>query len=159
MNGRFGWGKAMRRGMLALLWVTALSDRAFSITLLHEFAGSKNDGASPYGSLIQSGSALYGMTYGGGDYNRGTIFSSGTNGSGFTLLHEFAGGGNDGAYSCGSLIQSGSTLYGMTRYGGDSNLGTIFSLPIPEPSAVLLALLGAGVAALRRKVRAKASAR
>jgi hypothetical protein len=38
-----------------------------------------------------------------------------------TLLHEFSGESGDGMYPSGSLILSGSTLYGMTPYGGDSN--------------------------------------
>ena len=45
-------------------------------------------------------------------------------GLGITLLHEFAGGGSDGSYPYGSL--TGPNLYGMTTFGGDSNLGVIF---------------------------------
>ncbi len=51
----------------------------------------------------------------------------GTDGTGFSLLHEFAGGVNDGSYPCGSLILDGSTIYGMTNTGGDTNHGVIFS--------------------------------
>ena len=72
----------------------------------------------PYGSLIQSGSTLYGMTKWHGGSGGGTIFKIGTDGTGFSLLHSFTGGASDGAYPYGSLIQSGSTLYGMTSAGG-----------------------------------------
>ena len=45
-----------------------------------------------------------------------------TDGSGYTLLHEFAGGASDGRYSgYGSLAPYGSTLYGMTTRGGKSS--------------------------------------
>ena len=112
---------------------TIFSYTGGTVTVLHSFTGSSVDGASPLGSLIQSGSTLYGMTsYGGsGSSSRGdgTIFSIDANGTGFRLLHSFTGGATDGAFPYGSLIQSGSTLYGMTSSGGSgSNNGTIFSI-------------------------------
>src|SRR5208337_4494081 len=43
--------------------------------VLHSFAsGDANNGASPCGDIILSGKTLYGMTYGGGANNQGTIF-------------------------------------------------------------------------------------
>jgi uncharacterized repeat protein (TIGR03803 family) len=92
------------------LFMLALPVRA-QINLLHEFAGGTADGYFPRESLVLSGSTLYGMTYRGGAYDRGTIFKIQVNGTGYTLLHEFAGGNADGAYPMGSLIISGSTLY------------------------------------------------
>jgi uncharacterized repeat protein (TIGR03803 family) len=83
------------------------------------------DGGYPFGSLVQSGSMLYGMTEQGGTNNDGTIFSIGMDG-GFSVLHAFAGGANDGSSPYGSLIAVGSTLYGMTQQGGANNYGTIF---------------------------------
>ncbi len=96
--------------------------------LLHEFAGGVNDGSAPYGSLTLFGSVLYGMTYQGGDSNRGTLFKINSDGSAFALLHEFAGGANDGTAPSGSLSLYGSNLYGMTYQGGDSNAGTVFKI-------------------------------
>jgi len=97
-------------------------------TLLHEFAGGDSDGRNPYGSLVLDGGTIYGMTYSGGDSNDGTIFKIGTDGTGFALLHEFAGGGSDGKGPYENLILDSGTLYGMTGYGGDSDLGTIFKI-------------------------------
>ena len=37
-----------------------------------------------------------------------------------------------GANPQGSLILNGSTLYGMTEFGGDNGDGTIFSVPVTE---------------------------
>ena len=105
--------------------------------LLHEFAGGAADGGNPDGSLIISGTTLYGMTKQGG-YGSGTIFKIETNGSGFTLLHKFGSAATDGGYPHGSLILSGSTLYGMTRYGGDSDFGTIFKIGIDGSGYSLL---------------------
>ncbi len=96
--------------------------------LLHSFAGATSDGKWPYASLIAKGSALYGMTYQGGSSDIGTIFKINTNGTGFELLHSFAGGTSDGYWPFGALIAKGSTLYGMTESGGTSDGGTIFKI-------------------------------
>jgi uncharacterized repeat protein (TIGR03803 family) len=97
-------------------------------------AGSKEDGAYPVGTPVLSGSTLYGMTEEGGSgdglgYGLGTVFSVNTDGSGFQVLHSF-GALNDGYAPQGSLILSGSTLYGMTEAGGTNGIsaGIIFSI-------------------------------
>ncbi|MBU4306987.1 MAG: hypothetical protein KKB32_04040, partial [Acidobacteria bacterium] len=115
--------------MFALIGIFLLALPALAqVKLLHEFAGAPDDGDFPYGSLIISGSTLYGMTYVGGANSKGTIFSIQTDGSGFTLLHSFAGGTEDGANPSGDLLLIGGTLFGMTEAGGDSDYGTIFKI-------------------------------
>jgi uncharacterized repeat protein (TIGR03803 family) len=64
----------------------------------------------------------------GGSGSKGTIFRINTNGDGYQLIHQFAGGATDGDGPGGGLIQSGSTLYGMTHFGGVSNNGVIFKM-------------------------------
>src|SRR5262249_33407387 len=98
----------------------------------------------PWGSLIQSGSTLYGMTTSGGSGGHGAIFRMGIDGTGFSLLHSFTGTASDGNFPSGSLIQSGSTLYGMTQTGGSSNHGTIFRI---EPDGTGFSLLHSFTAA------------
>jgi uncharacterized repeat protein (TIGR03803 family) len=80
-----------------------------------------------------------------GTGNSGTIFEIGTDGSSFSVLHSFTGGGSDGAYPNGSLTLDGQTLYGMTYGGGASNDGVLFSLalPVPEPSNFALLVVAA----------------
>lgn len=99
-------------------------------TLLHSFSGS--DGASPYyGGPIVEGSTLYGTANFGGDDYGGVVFSMNTDGSDYTVLHNFASTATDGAYPLGSLALSGSTLYGTTYGGGTGGAygdGTIFSV-------------------------------
>jgi uncharacterized repeat protein (TIGR03803 family) len=82
-------------------------------------------GANPSGSLIISGGTLYGTTSSGGASGYGTIFKINPDGTGFTLLKEFAG--TDGASPYGALISVGGVFYGTTSGGGDSGNGTIFS--------------------------------
>ena len=98
---------------------------------VHSFTGTSTDGATPNGSLIFSGTKLFGMTEYGGGKNRGVIFSIDLgNNNQYAMLHSFTESGSDGAYPYGSLTLSedGTLLYGMTCYGGNSNAGVIFSI-------------------------------
>ena len=67
------------------------SANAQEYRVLHHFAGGHNDGAGTMGKLIQSGSALYGVTPQGGSNNIGTIFRINTDGTAFEILHSFVG--------------------------------------------------------------------
>jgi uncharacterized repeat protein (TIGR03803 family) len=97
-------------------------------TSLHSFDGE--DGSFPIGDLVLFGTNLFGTTLyeGTGTDPSGTVFSIGTNGSGFLTLHNFNGGDNDGANPTGTLIVLGNTLYGTTQTGGTNNGGTVFAL-------------------------------
>ncbi|MGA3283718.1 MAG: choice-of-anchor tandem repeat GloVer-containing protein [Verrucomicrobiota bacterium] len=113
---------------VAILSFACLTAVAQDYRVLHHFAGGTNDGATPFGDLIQSGPILYGTTSAGGTNGSGTIFQINTDNNNFKLLHSFAGGTKDGAWPWGSLLLSGSTLYGMTCYGGISDNGTVFQI-------------------------------
>jgi uncharacterized repeat protein (TIGR03803 family) len=99
-----------------------------AFTLLHEFSYASSDGQNPRGSLVLGGSTLYGMTRSGGASSSGVIFAIATNGTGYTNIHEFAGGAGDGADPSGSLLLDSGTLYGMTENGGDSDMGVVFKI-------------------------------
>jgi uncharacterized repeat protein (TIGR03803 family) len=77
------------------------------------------------------GFTLYGTTDIGGNGNNGTVFSITTNGTGYTIVHNFAGSPNDGANAPAPLILVGSKLCGTTYSGGSNNLGTVFTMPLP----------------------------
>ena len=94
-------------------------------TKLLDFDGT-NSGSNPQGSLILSGSSLYGMTYVGGANGGGVIFKINTDATGFTKLLDFDGAHGSNPY--GSLVLSGTTLYGMTNRGGANNYGVIFKI-------------------------------
>jgi len=84
--------------------------------------------------LTEFGSALFGLTVGGGLNDDGTMFSINADGTGFQTLYSFSGA--DGASPHGDLALSGSTLYGMTNAGGTLNDGVIFAYnPAPEASS------------------------
>jgi uncharacterized repeat protein (TIGR03803 family) len=83
------------------------------------------------------------MTRKGGGHDFGVVFSIDTNGTNYTVLHDFAGGGSDGATSDhGSVVQSGHHLYGMTTNGGHHNDGVTFKLNIDYQSFQLLHKFG-----------------
>ena len=102
---------------------------------LHSFAGSEE--AFPAAALIVSSNTLYGTTSGALDSSGGMVFAINTNGMGFRNVHTFAAGardssGNltnsDGSHPQGGLILSGGALYGTTRQGSSSGLGTVFAV-------------------------------
>ena len=76
-------------------------------------------GSTLYGTLYQTGSII------GDSATEGTIFSIGSSGSGFQVLHAFTATG--GLLPQGTLTAIGSTLYGTTLAGGTGGFGTIFS--------------------------------
>jgi uncharacterized repeat protein (TIGR03803 family) len=100
----------------------------YDFTQTDPVAGTNTDGANPQGDLVLSGNTLYGVTYEGGTSNYGTVFALNTSTLGFTNLHNFTAGTNDGGYPVAGLILSGNTLYGTTTIGGSSTCGTVFAL-------------------------------
>jgi uncharacterized repeat protein (TIGR03803 family) len=77
-------------------------------TTLKNFSG--NDGGG-YGSLTYLNGKLYGTTNYGGTSGNGYIYSISTNGTNFTILHNF---NIFSSYPCGSLLHDNGVLYGMT---------------------------------------------
>lgn len=101
---------------------------------LHDFDWEDpQNGSHPAGGLLLAGNVLYGMTREGGANNDGCIFRINTNGTGFSILHNFnyAGSGSDPR---GTLILHNGLLYGTAHEGGtppetpDEHYGTLFSL-------------------------------
>lgn len=108
-------------------WLPVGRLAAQTLTTLVNFAPSRGAHA-PFGALVLSGTTLYGTTQAGGDSFDGTIFAVHTDGTGYAVLHSFAGA--DGAAPFGGLILSGNTLYGMTSSGGglNSQRGAVFAV-------------------------------
>lgn len=107
-------------------------------TRLHTFDGTH--GSDPHGQLIldPDGVTFYGMTRTGGKHRVGIIFSINPSKNKFNVLHDFACPGNntpncndkkDGASTDhGTPVQSGTTLFGLTTYGGKYGNGALFSI-------------------------------
>lgn len=101
-----------------------------SFTVLASLGGS--DGKTPLGApvLSQNGKTLFGTASKGGRYGGGTLWRISTNGSSFEVMHDFGQRKTDGSTPMAGLVLSrdGKTLFGTTRDGGGSGLGTIFSI-------------------------------
>jgi len=130
--------------------------------VLHVFAPvSAHDplnGSSP-GNLQYQNGELYGTTTLGGEFGHGTLFRIALDGSGYELLHSFAGGPLDGDSPSGPLVFSGSTIIGTTTYGGTSGFGTVYAVTVPEPSSLVMASIASLVIAATSRFRAVASLR
>jgi len=107
------------------------------LTTLHSFSGYPDDGASPYGGLIQAADGnFYGTTYSGGSIldGAGTVYQI-TSGGAVTLLHSFTGGLDGGSPGAALIQGTDGNLYGTTQYGGANcgppsgeGCGTIFEI-------------------------------
>jgi len=129
LSGSTLYGMATSGGSNGVGIVFKINTNGTGFLVLHSF-GDPYDGYWPSGSLIMSGATLYGMTPYGGSNNVGVIFRMNTDGSDYSVLHHFVGGGSDGSRPGGSLLLLGSTLYGMTSGGGSYSFGTIFKINI-----------------------------
>jgi len=118
----------LRGAILTALIVISERPLFAEVTVLHNFTGSATDGAGPQGSLVVSGSELLGMTELGGSGNTGSLFSINLDGTAYTQIHSFAGGASDGSHPFGSLIVSGTNVYGFTANGGTGGSGTVFKM-------------------------------
>jgi uncharacterized repeat protein (TIGR03803 family) len=106
-------------------------------TVLHTFCPTitPDDGASPFGSLIQASNGdLYGTTEEGGANGQGTVFRISPSGNTFKTVYSFCNNLNctDGSAPRASVIQGADgDLYGTTYTGGancDGGCGTVFKM-------------------------------
>jgi len=105
------------------------------LTILHAFitASGYPEGLYPYGTPVAEGPAgsitLYGTcTIYGGAGMHGTVWKYEVATDTLTVLHAFAGGAGDGHTPYSGLAKSGSTLYGVTYYGGAANQGVAYKV-------------------------------
>jgi uncharacterized repeat protein (TIGR03803 family) len=127
--------------------IFSIQTNGLGFIVLHQFAaidpvtGTNADGTAPCAVLTMSSNALYGTASAGGAGGSGTIYSVKLDGTQFKTLHSFAamnslnGTNADGALPVAGLLLLGNSLYGTTFSGGPGSVGTVFSLPIPNPPA------------------------
>ncbi|MCX6283199.1 MAG: hypothetical protein NTW31_03040 [Bacteroidetes bacterium] len=108
--------------------VFSINQDGSNYTVLYSF-GELPDAQNPTCALVLSGTTLYGTSHYGGvngaPYGYGTIFKINTDGTGYTKMYDFNGYGYQ---PWGSLLLSGSYLYGMT-----CNNCTIFRISTVSP--------------------------
>jgi uncharacterized repeat protein (TIGR03803 family) len=140
LSGNTLYGTASSGGAGGAGVVFSVNTNGSSFNTLHSFtpldplAATNADGAFPSSGLVLSNGTLYGTTFAGGTGGKGAIFSIGTNGLRFAVLHNFpatdslTGTNLDGASPCAALSLSGTNLYGTAAAGGASANGTVFSV-------------------------------
>ncbi|MGA2068966.1 MAG: choice-of-anchor tandem repeat GloVer-containing protein [Thermoguttaceae bacterium] len=140
LSGSTLYGMTQTGGTSGFGTVFSLPTSGGTATILSNFDGTH--GADPYGGVTLNGSTLYGMTYWGGTaqgaLGYGTVFSLPLGGGSPAILAPFNSSASDGKYPYGSLTLIGSTLYGMTEYGGAYGMGEIFSIPTSGGTATPL---------------------
>ncbi len=75
---------------------------------------------------LVAGNTLYGTTFLGGSSDGGTVYKVNADGTGYTVLKDFAATGARNPRA--SLVLAGNTLYGTTQNGGLNNNGAVFKL-------------------------------
>jgi uncharacterized repeat protein (TIGR03803 family) len=114
------------------------SSSAPFLSTLFRFTGA--NGSNPYSSLTSDGAGgYYATTSTGGTSNLGAVFhlTPPVTGSTWTETVIFNFAGNNGANpQAGVFLSSTGALYGTTRVGGVSNLGTVYQLTAPTTGTI-----------------------
>lgn len=125
----------MRRLLLILLLffvlplggvTAALASPTLSTT--YSLAADGSQGELPFSPVIEGiDGYLYGTAEIGGANNLGVVYKVAQDGTGFQVLHAFAGGATDGANpQSGLVLAQDGKLYGTTKAGGANDVGTIY---------------------------------
>jgi uncharacterized repeat protein (TIGR03803 family) len=126
-------------------------DTSGNETVLYSFQGNP-DGDFPLAGLVFDAQGnLYGTTYRGGAYDKGTVFKLDANGN-ETVLHSFSGKEDGEHPQAGLLLDSQGNLYGTTENGGGAiacdggvlghGCGTAFKMDTTGNETVLYSFTG-----------------
>jgi uncharacterized repeat protein (TIGR03803 family) len=113
-------------------------------TVLYRFTNSGGDGANPEQGLVRDAAGnLYGTTFFGGAYGKGTVFKVDPSDK-ETVLYSFGSSTGDGSRPWGgSLVRdSAGNLYGTTVFGGSGGAGTVFKLDPSGTETILHSFTG-----------------
>jgi len=120
--------------------------------LLYTFTGGL-DGGVPYAGVYRNSSGLlYGAPYVGGSFGNSDVFKLAPRPNvcasvlcpwNMTILYSLGSMNGDGDVITGNLIQDAAgNTYGMTQYGGRSDLGTVFQVDAHGNETILHTFTG-----------------
>lgn len=112
--------------------LTPGSNGTWTYNVIYEFGSSSNlDGNSPYGPLfIDSSGNIFGTTQVGGIYGDGAVFKLSPSGGVWTetVLYNFTLDSSQSQEPYGVVAGANGVLYGITLYGGEYSVGTMYEL-------------------------------
>jgi uncharacterized repeat protein (TIGR03803 family) len=113
-----------------------------AFTSLYSFTYG-NDGANPYGGLVEGNDGnFYGTTQTAGSNASGTVFEIDSNGV-FNSLYSFTGGPDGANPYAGLILAKDGYLYGTTYAGGSNGAGTVFKISTKGALTGLYSFTGA----------------
>lgn len=123
-----------------------LNTNGGDFAVLYHFAAAYDDSTYGYSPLLQGfDGALYLTTEYAGSNSAGTVFKLNTDGTGYTLLHNFGAFTGDGQNPAAGLVQGrDGFLYGTTQAGGSNSFGTAYKVNTNGSGYTLLHHFGAG---------------
>lgn len=107
-------------------------------TVLHNFLGPPSDAGYPYLTNLfrDKQGNLYGVTYHGGQSDRGALYELSANGT-VSLLYSFTNG-TDGGFPAGDIARDeNGNFYGTTEDGGSFGAGTVWKVSPSGDETVL----------------------
>ena len=112
----------------------------FASTVIRTPSGSTDANGNGYGWGVTQGAdgTLYGVGELGGTNGAGVVWKMNTDGTGYTVLHHFAGGVGGSKPRCRLVLHADGKLYGTTFQGGTSDLGIVFSVAMDGTFTKLL---------------------
>ncbi|MEO6694692.1 MAG: choice-of-anchor tandem repeat GloVer-containing protein, partial [Ignavibacteria bacterium] len=112
---------------------------------IHIFKGGDSDGAQSHSGVISGGQILYGMTALGGTQGHGTIYKIDPDGNNFSVIYSFHKSSGHEPHGRLTLGSDGHTLYGITKSGGDNDVGVVFSFDINNSVYIALHTFQKGI--------------
>jgi uncharacterized repeat protein (TIGR03803 family) len=157
-NGNI-YGTAFADGAGGQGTVWELAKGSSTITVLGSFNGA--NGGNPYGAVsVDARGDVFGTAAYSGEFALGTAWEVVAGSGTITALASFDGA-NGGLPQGGVTLNAQGDLFGTAQVGGANGNGTVWEFTgaasVPEPSSIILALIGAAstgvVAAMRRPRR------
>lgn len=134
-----GGGGKCRNGGCGTVYRLTRRDGKWFETVLHVF-NDQRDGYWPEaGVVLDSSGNIYGTTYGGGSFGRGTVIKLSPQGGSLdapessssyreTILHSFEGKAQGCGIFSGVVLDSAGNLYGTASHCGDYRNGAVYQL-------------------------------
>lgn len=119
---------------MGVLYSYNIQTQAFS--KLIDFNG--DNGENPQGVIHGIDNNLYGLTRQGGSSGYGVLYRLNSANNTYTKLHDFSGVDGRTPSNCKLIQTSGNMLYGTTTWGGNNDMGVLFSFDMSHDMYTVL---------------------